>query len=599
MFDKKPITAGERNAAAFNLQDVNNGIRGAFYYIDQIYDPDKHSPDDIEKYIVPRVGCLVFDVPNGIIYKVNSVAENLKSTLERWYVQSSADSNVSDSIHIFGQPGGFNQGERVLAVDYSVLPNKAVIDKRILCPDADYALLYLGSVFGDEQKIISATYANRNEMTSKRINLTLAAIDNRLNRTIKTTEPFSVTMSQEELPPGSRTTLAFYKEDGTLLPPTYILGTQHTAYLRDHNIGTRFVTTIELLTPWFTDSNQTDLLLVPINFPIKQVVFRAKVNYSNGDSEVLPVDGTRFKLFGIEQFKPTSVGDTTGELVLVYTLSEGEQVFLAKPGAPKSISKTYLVQASLPEGCYTPKIYTYPVPKPSSGYGLKHFLYTLDRNEVVDVTEVVKLNNQSPAFDPTGYGYVQRLIFNLRLSDANPIYADWTVAQTTAITLKVGPTDDGAKWNVNYNNTVTMEGYTSEPAVIYDNTINLNHGKLETQQAWLDKLYKPVMPLYQPEMELLPQPTHFEIWDVDGEHWRFPLDRWNFNNTITKAYANGDTLFIRWIKANGDGSEQQLAMTGVYVLNSTKPVIPDAKFGFDIENTKIQGWERGVWDKES
>lgn len=599
MFDKIPVAQGDKNAAAFQPSSANEGERRSIRYIEDIYDPDKHSPEDLGKYIIAMENMIVIDVLNSLMLRVVSVDQNLKATYVPWHPQTSTDDGSAESNHIFGQPGGFNQGERVLAVDYSVLPNKAVIDKRILCPDADYALLYLGNTFGDESKIISATYANRNEMTSKRIGVSLAAIDNRLNRTIMTTEPFSVTLSQEELPPGSRATLVFYKEGGTPLPPSYILGTQHTAYLRDHNVSTRYITDIELLSPWFTDSNQTDLLMIPINLPIAQVIFRAKVYYSDGTSEVLPVDGTRFKLYGIDQFKPTAVGDTTGQLILVYTFGEGEQSFLAQPGSPRSKSKKYLVKADQPEGCYSPKIYTYPIPDPVTGYKLKHFLYTLDRNEVIDVTSIVKLNNESPAYDPTAYGIIQRLIFNLRLSDANPIYVDWTVVQTTAVTLKASPSETGPKWAINYNNEDSSPGYESAPIVLYNNTAFMNPNNYSSQAKWLEALYNKVMPLYQPKYELLPEPTHMEIWDKDNNHWRYAIDRWDSNVALPKAYADGETLFLRWIKVNGDGSEQQLAMTGLYVINSATPVTPTAKFGFDINNRIIQGWEQGEWDKES
>lgn len=599
MFDKLPSTPEPKNAGAFSLSADNSGIRKPILYIEDIYDPDKHSPEDISKYVIAKEGILVIDMKNKLFLEVISVAPNLKAEYSSWYAKTGLEDGSNESIQIFGQPGGFNQGERTLGIDYSILPNKANIDKRILCPDADYALLYLGNTFGDSSKIISATYANRNEMTSNRIGVKLASIDNRLNRSIMTTDSFSVTLSQEELPPGSRCTLVFYKLDGTPLPPSYILGVQHTAYLRDHNVGTKYITDIELLAPWFTDSNQTDLLMIPLNVPLVQVIFRAKVYYSDGSTETLPVDGTRFKLFGIEQFKPTSVGDTVGQLVLVYSFSEGEQAFLAQPGSPNTKSKKYRIQAAQPEGAYSPKIYTFPSPNSSSGYHLRHYLYTLDRKEVIDVTAIAKLNNLSPAYDPTAYGIIQRLIFNLRLSDANPLYVDWTLVQNTAITLKAAPSDTGPKWVVNFNNEDNTAGYTSEPAVLYNNTVYLNNSNYQTQEAWLDALYKKVMPQYQPKYELLPIPTHMEIWDKDNNHWRFALDRWDSNNALPHAYADGETLFLRWIKVNGDGSEQQLAMTGLYVLNATAPVIPSAKFAWDINNRQYQGWEQGEWAKES
>lgn len=595
IFDKKPTTTTSGAVPGTGPIRPNAGDRKQFHYIEDIYDPDVIPDDEAFKYVVPREGELVYDVLNDIIYWVSHVdlEATLKSTLLPWYAASGGCSNDEENIYIYGLPGGFNQGERVLSVDYSVLPNRAVVDKRILCPNAAYALLYEGTIYGGAGKIISATFSSSSVMENNRVPVSLAEIDERTNKVIMTTDEFSVTLNQESLVNGSRTTLVFYDKGGNFLPPAYILGTHHSAYLRDHNVGTKYVTNVELLAPWFTDSNQPDMLMIPINLPLISIAFRAKVYYNDGSSDIQNVDGSKFVLWGIPEWKPTAPGGAEGQLVLRYSLSDNEQVMDAQPGLPKTLSRKYRVQASQPSGAYSPKIYTYPSPMSTGGYELKHYLYNLDRDEVIDVTKLVTLNDSSPSFDPTGYGTQQHLIFNLRLSDANPKYSNWILVQTTTVTLYKSASEVGRKWNINYSNVPEITGYEGQPIAIYRGTFKLNNDLL-TFDDWLKEYYYPTQPQYSTSTEECPIPNYFDIYDGGGNHWRYGADKWNTVNTIGKDYVNGDTLYIRWVKRNDDGTELQLACSGVYVVNNTTPFYT-LTFGYDTSNDVIDGYDKGYW----
>jgi len=569
MFDQSPLSNAIQAVAGTNISPFNTGERKNFHYIENVYDPDIHPPSDLTKYVVPQEGELVFDTSNGVIYFVAKVdwQGTLKSTLVPWRLQNIDEGNTTDQDYIYGLRGGPMAGEALLSIDYSVRPNVARVDSTIMRPGAAYAYVYLGSA-AIESNIISAQYDQSLNMISKKVPVQLALINEYTNMSIMTSGAFSVTKNEEALPDGERAWLVFFDEGNNFIPPAQPLMVQHSSYMKDHNIGVKYVTGVELISPWFTRINDPDRLIIPVNVQLASVELRAITHYSDGSTSApAAVNGGEYSLLGVSEYRPKFPGQT-GDVVLVKKLAENEQHYIAQPGNPDFVRHTYTFEAGAAKGAYSPRIFSYPQWDASlTGYRLQHYLYDLDRKTFIDVTAVVTYNDKSPVYKPSAYGLSQALIFNINLKDVAPTYESVPFIQHTEVVLLKDINGPGDRWQVNY--AYGKPTYAAKRAVATNNgaltKFNIANGQDEVNE-WLDVMYWSVQPSYDVFNEdKAPTPTHFDLMHEDGRKWRYPLSAWNQDNGITISMQKGKTWYICWVNKNASGVELQLGMTGVTV----------------------------------
>jgi len=570
MFDNTPITQNSRAAGATSISDAASGLRRQILWIGNLWDPDTMPAADESKYVVPEEGWLVWDLQDSVIiwYYVYKVYQN-KSELRRATIFSDAGSTTEDQDAIFGEKGGPLNGEGIMAVDYSVRPNRARIDSTIMRPGAAYALLFLGDNIDPDNggKIISAVYDKSANLTTNEVPVMLAAINNYTNKTVMTTDAFSVTLNEDALPNGSRCTLVFFDQGDMVITPSQRIVVQHGSYLRNRLKGVRYLLDIELISAWFTDSNDPDKMILPITTPVNGIEFRAVAHYSNGDRVELPVNGAKFKLLGTDEYRPSYPGQSA-EVALVYTLADDEQFYVAQPGQAGRKTRVYQIVAGAPQGAYAPKLYTYPVwQSQGSQWGLRHFLYDLLRKAYVEVTDLVTLNESSPPFKPKSYNTLQDLTFNLTLKEVSPEYNATIYKQDTSIILYKDINGPDKRWGVQYSQDkpiydalfakTTNNGATTK--------VNLTNGYTKFED-WLQALYWSVQPSYDVfNEEKAPTPNIVYVMLQDGKRFPLSLTDWNKDLTIGAAQAKGQTLLLCWAQKDANGTEKQLAMTGVTV----------------------------------
>lgn len=570
MFDTNPLTANVLAAGANIPSGMAAGYRNNVNWIGDIWDPDTMPASDFEKYIVPRERSLVWQLEGEVLvwYYVYKVYQN-KSELRPVQLFVSDGGTTEDQDVIFGEKGGPLNGEGIMGVDYSQRPNRASIDSTVMRPGAAYALLFLGDKIDPDNggEIISAIYDKSANMTTDQIPVGLAAINNYTNKEIKWTLPFSVTKNADALPNGTRCTLVFFDQGDVAITPSQRITVQHCSYLRNREKGIRYITDIELISPWFTDSGDPDKLILPITTPLVGIEFRALVHYSNGDSVEHTVNGGKFTMQGIEEYRPNYPGDSA-EIVLIYKLSEDEQFYLAQPGQDGRKTRVYLITAGNVEGAYAPKLYTWPVwEAQGSRWGIRQFMYTLERKTFVDVTDIAVLNESSPPFKPNSYNSVQDLTFNINLKDVSPEYNPTIFKQQTSLVLYKDINGPGKRWGVQYAANKPM--YDSLPARVTNNgaqtKVNLTNG-FTKYEDWLNALYTAVVPMYDLwNEEKAPEPNAFYVMLPDGTRYPQTTLNWNQDITIPTQLTKGHTIFICWVQRDGSGNEKQLAMTGVYV----------------------------------
>lgn len=565
IFNRTPSTVNTAQAASTAVRESSAGQRKSFHYVENIFNPDIHKKSEISFYVVPNEGELVFDVPNGSISKVTHVdiEGDYKSTLAPWNFNNVSEEATYDQDSIFGVRGGPLAGEAMLSVDYSVRPNVARVDSTVMRPGAAYALVYRGNDISKNGTIISAQYDTSGNMLSNRVPTILAALGQLDNRTIFTTGGFSVTANAAELQDGARCTLVFFDEGGNFIPPVQPLMVSQTAYLRDHSVAMKYVKTIELVSPWFTDSTNPEKILLPINTVLSSIEFRGKVTFSDNTFEILPVNGTRFTLEGVSEYRPKYPGQTA-EVVLVYKFSPDEQAYMAQPGSPFHMTQVYTIEATSLRGAYSPKLYTVPQwDYANARYTLKHYLYDLDRDFRRDVTRFVTINEQSPVWMGTAYGIEQNMIFNLNLRDVSPTYESYIHVQHTTLILLDNFLSSTAQWRIKYD--YTKPAYTAfKLPYTAGSNYHVDFSGFASKDALLDALYWPVLPSHITFDEVeAPTPTHVVFETIDGKTHQFNLDNWGTPYQITSMVNKGYTHNLYWMRSLPGGEMLQLAMTGV------------------------------------
>lgn len=569
MFENTPKPTGfDGGVVPGNTPNVgNNDGRKTFHYLDQIFDPDVHPIKDMGKYVVPNEGELVFDVPTNMIYEVSHVDRyaTWKTTLKPWAPVIDGDGADYDLFpkHEYG----FLQGELALMIDYSVRPPVARIDANAVSPNAAYGHVYLGDVI-ERTKIISATYSGQ-DFVDNMVPVSPVVLDNVENLTIMGADTFSVQKGPEEMPNGTRCTLVYKDQTGMVIPPMYPLVVQHCSHLRDHKLGVKYVKSIELISPWFTNTASPKTLFIPINVALKTVEFRARVHYSDGSSSgPVPVNtfngNNGFKLGGLDQYKPTVPGQSSDALVLTYAFAEHEQAYMAQPGAPKHMSEVYTITATPSEGTYSPRIYTYPYWDVKAGWKLRHFLTDLERKYCRDVTDVVTLNESSPVFEGRKYGEEQNLIFNLNMRDVSAAYEPWSFVQHTTITLYNDAIAEGRKWDVRHSyGRPPFSALSVEFVPQTGGGVKSKFAGITDTADFLTKAYWQFEPMFDPRAEIkAPTPTHFDIVRSNGNvRTGIPVDKWNVLPIDTFSLYNGEGLYIRWVRKEPDGNELQLGVS--------------------------------------
>jgi hypothetical protein len=290
------------------------------------------------------------------------------------------------------------------------------------------------------------------------------------------------------------------------------------------------------------------------------------VHYSDGTVMKLPVDGTRFKMLGLDTFISTIVGQNI-PLVLVYTPSSGEVLYGGSSGSTVTITRAFVARTTPVDGSYSVKLFGYPVWVSNiAGYTMHWELYSADRDIHYDVTGLVVINSNAAAFNPTGYGLNQQLSVSVNLQDVNGLYKDYRHVQTISIILNAPGTDRVTNWTIGFEPGQSPPyGQNIHAALTFVNS-NLYRLKVDAgaanQADWLQKLYynsKPIIDLAHEQVP--PVPTHFQI-KVGGATYELPVSQWNAEQSVGGGLTNNGTVFVHFISRQ-QSTDLQLAVAGL------------------------------------
>lgn len=447
---------------------------------------------------------------------------------------------------LFGVGPGTQADTYRIYVDRSVMPYVMAVDSRLKVAGTmvKYAKIFRGSWLESEENVISKTYdASGTFMTNKVI---LENTDPFVQTAIKTV---SVCHCTVDLPDGEVVTAVFYDDAGHVVSKRQLL-VENTGFIRGVNTALKYITGIRIKSP-FLSLSDNKTLEIPLNLPLNSLNIMGEVSYSNGEAMELPIDGVKFKLHGLDQYVSTIIGQKL-DLVLSYSLSQTEAAIGVVRGENPFITEKYSMTTVDPNNSYSVKIYGYPEWMGEAvGYKMRWFLTNLDRNICLDITDKVRFAENTGAFDPKGYGYLQRKAISVRLSEVSGGFKPYTHTQLIDIVLKTPPNSNITPWQVSH------EAIGERP--MYGNGIlayrePLNHKQVKIGYWAKDKIefiqraYINTYPLVDRFAEnAAPTPTHMQI-SYGLETIELSLDNWGKIVSFTNDIQLGSTLFLKWRK---------------------------------------------------
>lgn len=397
--------------------------------------------------------------------------------------------------------------------DKSVLPWTLAVDGflRVYSSAATYARIYQGS-FIDPTKIISRRYNNSGVFIGHDIPLEVVAMNSHDNYAIKSIPACN---TETQLQDGETVTIVIFNSNGKVLKrATAII--EETTYVAQAYAEQKYITQIYLKSAFIADTG-SDQINYPVNLPVQSFNPIGVVQFNDGSQIEYPVDGDKFRLYGLDQFVSTIIGHKV-PLVLSYRMASNESGLASVTSDGHYITRPFELVVSSPNTSYNVKLYTYPVWIDAiNGYKLKTYLMNLDRNVLFDVSNLVGLATNSPAFNATGYGITQRLIFTINLTNVSSIFNPFQHVQTEDIVLR-GPANDDS-----INNIWEVASQVPTPVPYYGTNLRITvdaptrkkislHNNKPTLQDFINSVYKTTTPLYNPVTELsAPVPTHLEV----------------------------------------------------------------------------------------
>jgi len=546
-----------------------------------VYDPDRRftvweyneiyfSGGVGTKKYVPNVNDLVVNITEQDMQYVTAVDQTtLNPTLKDW---AAIPASTLDTIDILLGPGPSYARDSYRAyLNTAVLPYSMTLDRRLYihAVNATSVKVYLQNSTTGVDEVISTYYDTQGNLLGQSVPLELVSMPNGQNYATKTPRSFYTTRN---IPTSTVLTVIAYDDEDQPCSKVQVM-VEQTSAVPASDASLKYITGISMTSPFLSESDPT-VLEVPMNVLISNLSLMGVVNYSDGSSIKLPVDGTKFSIAGIQDqgYVATVVG-MEFPIVLTYALSTGEVAYGTSTGVNNVFTQEYTGRTIKTDGVYTPKLFGYPVwIDGTNGYRLEWYYYNLDRDIAQLVTPYVKITASGNSYNPVGYGSRQSLVVSINLSDVNGTYKSVNHVQTVDITL-IGPgTDRTTNWTVgfspNQNPPYGRDNYAAATLVNQNlSSVKLDMGETDVTN-WLNRLFYETLPLYDIQRETkAPEPTFFALV-VNGVEEEFTIDQWNQQLQLNGSLVNNDTLFIKFYKTINNG-RLDLATAGVPIYQTT------------------------------
>lgn len=515
---------------------------------------------------VPNVDDLIWDINQGF-KRVTSVDYTTGlSTNVSWTPPSENGVETNNDILLGNGPGPASVSFRVF-YNSTVTPHVLAADSslHIYGNDNQYIQYFLGTDVSVNAKPISIMYDQSGNSLGPNIPLELVATDNVSNLSIKTPQ---VGYTLQKLNDGDTVSIVTYKNSGDVSNISVLL-VKDTAFIKSNNSAYKYIVAISLKTP-FLSPTDPKTIVYPVNMPVSSLNLMGVVTYSDGSSLTLPVDGTKFSLFGLENYIATEQGQLV-PLVLSYSPSSTEFNYITSQTPAGNILEQYTAMTAIADGAYSVKLFVSAVWNGSlNGYSLDYWLYNLDRQYIYNVTNLVQINSNSGSFNPILYGQVQKLSVSINMNSVDSLYANYRFVQSFSITLVApGDSQTSDNWTVSYTPGQTPQygvGTLAKTKFVNANNwqIDLTCG-MTNLTDWLNKVYYATQPLFDATTEEKAPAPNIMALVYGNFRIEIPVSQWNVPAVITgPILTEGKPLYLQWISRNA-ANDLQLGCSGLII----------------------------------
>lgn len=510
---------------------------------------------------VPKVNDHVIEPVSNTRYRVKSLDQvTLLAELEALGGNNSLALTSTDMLFASG-PGWPSQAYRIY-LDNTVFPYRLSVDcfLSIRSVNAAYAKIIYGSIYGDYE-VISQVFDGSGNLVTDQVGMDLLAVEpGWQNYHIKSLKTCHCTRNFMD---GDVLTVVTFSADGGILNTTP-LSVVNSNFIRDQNAPQRYITHISVRSPFVSETNP-ELILLPLNWTKSSMNMMGVLHYSDGSEAVLPIDGNKFTLRGIDQLLSTIPGHEIN-MVLHYALEPSEASYHESASFNNGITSNLRVRLVDANFSYSVKLFVFPYWDTTvQGYRLKWYLFNLERNVYRDVTGNVMFAANSPLFDGHQYGATQRIQVSLNLRDVMPTFKPFVHTQIVEISLYGTPQDYPTPWLVKHNvSDVKPYGAALKAKRVNTNVLNLKSG-LANFDLWLTKLYKESFPLSETpyELDAFIAPTHFHVINA-GQTTSFEINMWDQDLVLPALVTMYKNVYIVF-SAQLPAGELFLSMAGLNI----------------------------------
>lgn len=521
-----PIYEPNKSFRVWNITEIYTGVGSGRY--------------------VPNLNDLVLDWNMGFYKVVGLDLSTGLSRLELWRPPTETNT-ISVADQLLGVDIAACGESFRIYLDDSVTPHTLAVDSRlhIYGTSASSIKVFRGTDVSTKGIVISAMYDAAGNRLGENIPLELVAMPDLHNLAIKTP---MVGYTLSALPDGEVVTAVVYDDLGYVISYSKLL-VKNTSFIRTTEANRKYVTGIHLESP-FLSIEDDHLLQFPTNLPIADIPILGVVTYSDGSTARYPAQGGRFRLYGLDHFISTIVGQKI-PLVLSYQLESDEYCYSATSGASMHLSEKYWGTTTEYETTYNVKLYIFPQwIDDLHGYGLEFWLYTLDRCRIFPATAHVRVANNSASFNPMQYGIKQSLTFTVDMNAVSPHYPPYRHVQTVDITLYAPGTSTGDKWSVGFSpNQALPFGplHANIRFINVDNSVlNLSNG-FHSQEEWLRHVFYGGEPLFNSHTEERAVPPNYLVLKFKRRDYEIPITDWNKDLTVINDLVAGENLRIEML----------------------------------------------------
>lgn len=536
-----------------------NGLYKEWGYPEIYFGRDKIGEGNLGRY-VPNVGDKVFDKATGT-YIVEEVSQLLIPSLVRY--REPAEAGATDEDFLMGVGTRFPQPGYFIYVDASVSPPVLAVDSMayIRLPSASYVRIFAGLNPLPNAEVISAWYDASGEYQDDKIPvIRLTTVDPDVEAYVP-----EVGWAKREINDNEPLTMAVYDAKANVIGIATLQG-RNSGMVRQSNTATKSITSIELVGPTVDVGAKT--VKIAVNALLSSLTLMCRVTYRGGKQVDRPIDGVKIRLISDTDYLPTSPG-INQQAILLYNFDSTEAFDGTLQNTTRFYQDVYVIEPDASMKAYGMKLFSYPYWKGNSaGYGLRHFLQSVDRDIALDVTDKVEVATSSAVWDPLLFGVKQRMTFALDISKVDPRFADYRHTQSLAFSLlQPGSVDGGTNWQVTFENGYADYGDRIVANLAYVSsqvwTCGLDCGAA-TAEEWLERLYYRTRPMYDLSVEAGPlEPSHF-ILQIGGLRYRKALSAWKLPFTVQSGGTEGDLAVIHWVK-EVNGVDLQLGTSGLII----------------------------------